>query len=341
MTDTTPISEGALTVDNQRDHVTALGVEQFMVRLGDDFFAWASADERDRLLAHQPDRPTGVPDAVRLLIERWRDQAIVAASTQGMPNAPAQPSDYDVWTCAAELAGAFGAPWLPYQPDPDPADSPTVVPPASGGERTEPLGLSEGDRLIWNDLPVTFIKDDRGSRLIECENEERVWVDPSTTEPVAEWDAEPQPAGTIDDIVAGSATFILARKADERWMRSIYSWGDDGMTTVDHEMVRFNRKPEDANDPTEEVEVSASMWHAIGSPDVLRVTICDATADRIEAATHADPDPDTITVNLPEMTARYYACGGVPGSMDVHIVREACRAAVAGLPEEPTDGGES
>lgn len=155
MTDTTPIPAGALTVDDVPSNAAG---DLFAVRLHDErFWCWVTFSQRARLLAG-PDRPTGVPDdAVPAGPEAWWIQQADGRWRLCLRQ---------TWTRAAYPAAFLrehGVPVPPYQPTPDPADSPThkcVAHPDDGhcvecgercrenapvaaGERTGPLGLSE------------------------------------------------------------------------------------------------------------------------------------------------------------------------------------------------------
>lgn len=285
----TPIPAGALTVDNEPipdGHTPLLYVIRWADGTG---FKVVEADERARLLAGPP-RPDGVPDGAVPLEGWWVTPESDYGATRiycprGLP-----------WSWEdADMVRSGGQPVPPYQPDPDPADGSTTasasIPspnpyasPVAAGERTGPLGLSEQDTRA---LAVVPEWNDPRSHHRRADN---ALVD-ACRAAVAEWDAEPQPAETLADIVA--------------WIRS---WA------------------------------GAKAVRGLYADEVL------ALADRIEAATR--PDPDDITVNRDDLRAILNVVGRVPSGNAFSNERNAygnlCAAlAAVGLPQEPTEGGES
>lgn len=206
MTDTAPIPAGALTVDNEPipdGHTPLLYVIRWADGTG---FKVVEADERARLLAGPP-RPDGVPDGA---VDR---QALIDLADRLDQLDREHPDERTIIVDLAAVAewrdrirSALAVPT--YQPDPDPADSPTglvatpltYTPPASGGERTGPLGLSEADTRKIAKQNESWVALAVGSGTLAC----KAWdaAQGACRAAVAEWDAEPQPAETIDDIVA-------------------------------------------------------------------------------------------------------------------------------------------
>lgn len=289
----TPIPAGALTVDNEPipdGHTPLLYVIRWADGTG---FKVVEADERARLLAGPP-RPDGVPDGA---VDR---QALIDLADRLDQLDREHPDERTIIVDLAAVAewrdrirSALAVPT--YQPDPDPADSPTglvatpltYTPPASGGERTGPLGLSEADTRKIAKQNESWVALAVGSGTLAC----KAWdaAQGACRAAVAEWDAEPQPAETLADIVA--------------WCRT-------------------------------EARRSAPLQ-----------AVLTALADRIEAATR--PDPDTITVNRGDLRVTISLARDALTRAHLPVMSAAvdrCAAAAlaaAGLPQEPTEGGES
>ena len=215
----TPIPAGVLTVDDEL--IKDVSPNCYAVRFPNGMPLLQVVERtRARLLAGPP-RPDGVPDdAVPMTVwlgregkPEWDDYGREASwCVIFLPDG----TDYDSWD-ADDLRKA-GVPVPPYQPAPDPeallvekitADwthlDPADSAPPVAGERTGPLGLSEGDTrdaarwlLTSADTPVI--------PLIEA-----------CRAAVAEWDAEPQPAETLTDIVAWLRN--RAASPDSTWSR--------------------------------------------------------------------------------------------------------------------------
>ena len=214
MTDTTPIPEGALTVD---DNPTGPHFS-YPVRLDGLVLGVVSSSQRARLLAGPP-RPDGVPDRLSISHEL---RSVLTEQADGWLACGTEKGD----RIAADINALLAA-VPPYQPTPDPADSPTEAthvehyrtcncladsseccrptctchaPPAAAGERTGPLGLSEADTRKIAKQNEAWVARAVGSGTLAC----KAWdaAQGACRAAVAEWDAEPQPAETIDHIVA-------------------------------------------------------------------------------------------------------------------------------------------
>lgn len=172
------------------------------------------------------------------------------------------------------------------------------------GACTGPLGLNEGDRVrhMTSGRIAAFVRyAPRGMMLVESiESGERIIYAPELWEPVR--DAQPEPAETLDDIVADR--------------RKLAAWKADALILL----AQWEQ-----------------VWEAAGRPGLLGSSKAASVREWIEAA--SQPDPDTITVNRDDLQRVLGWIGRMDGQDAgpyMSVLRLSRALAAAGLPQEPT-----
>lgn len=266
------------------------------------------------------------------------------------------------WTRAAyndDQLREMGVPVPPYQPDPDPADSPTdhrilVFGPVSVGDKR-----INGDEYVDGEAGYGWACSCKASELGYASEEsaedgadrhlqwlERPYeVEGDNTPPVAAGERTGPLGLSEGDKVRHrfdpEVELVFIREDGARWLVE-YSNGVRVVVVADQwEPVRV-AQPEPAETLDGIVARLRGMTQLGWASDPRTVAdLVHDLANEIEAATR--PDPDIITVNLPAADVREWADeSAVANSPKADRFLTACRAALAaaGLPQEPTEGGQ-
>ena len=277
-----------------------------------------------------PPRPDGVPDDAVPAVLWFGPEDEHRITTIYYPKGTGRRS--------SEGLVDLGVPVPPYQPAPDPADSPT-----------EPLVHRRkslmGDRWAWCDASITdhLTGDQENVTCPACiEKVERFRAQrdagrhTSTAAIVAAAESFPDLDVThfAPPVTAGERTGPLG--LSEAHTREIATNPNIAIKAACRAAVaEWDAQPE----PAETLTLGKRqemIKRALKSLDDLREWM-DELARPIEAATR--PDPDTITVNLPAADVREWADeSAVANSPKADRFLTACRDALAaaGLPQEPT-----